>query len=87
MTCGHCGATIADRAIVCYKCGTPTAVPAAPVRPARRRGGGTAVVVALLGVALAVVAVLEWPGRTGDTLAAVVVVVAAAVAVSIARRR
>ncbi len=24
MTCRSCGATIADKAIVCYKCGTPT---------------------------------------------------------------
>ena len=32
MVCGGCGATIADKAIVCYRCGTPTAVPASPVR-------------------------------------------------------
>jgi LPXTG-motif cell wall-anchored protein len=32
MTCTACGATIADKAIVCYRCGAPTAVPA-------RRGG------------------------------------------------
>jgi len=34
MTCGSCGATIADKAIVCYRCGAATAIPAAPVRPA-----------------------------------------------------
>ena len=32
MVCGGCGATIADKAIVCYRCGTPTAVPATPVQ-------------------------------------------------------
>jgi len=31
MPCRACGATIAEKAIVCYKCGTPTAdVPAVP---------------------------------------------------------
>jgi len=35
MTCRSCGATIADKAIVCYRCGTPTADPATltPRRP------------------------------------------------------
>ena len=28
MTCRSCGATIAEKAIVCYRCGTPTALPA-----------------------------------------------------------
>ena len=28
MTCRSCGATIADKAIVCYRCGTATADPA-----------------------------------------------------------
>ena len=32
MVCGRCGATIADKAIVCYRCGTPTAAPGAAVR-------------------------------------------------------
>jgi hypothetical protein len=27
MTCRSCGATIADKALVCYRCGVPTAVP------------------------------------------------------------
>lgn len=37
MTCQSCGATIADKAIVCYRCGTPTAIPAAPARPQTTR--------------------------------------------------
>lgn len=36
MECGSCGATIAGKAIVCYRCGAPTAIPAPPVRPAPR---------------------------------------------------
>ncbi len=37
MVCRGCGATIADKAIVCYRCGTSTAVPAGPVAKAPRR--------------------------------------------------
>lgn len=32
MRCARCKAVIADKAIVCYRCGAPTAVPAAPER-------------------------------------------------------
>jgi hypothetical protein len=31
MICRNCGTTIADKAIVCFRCGTPTDIPA-PVR-------------------------------------------------------
>jgi len=37
MQCAHCGTEIADKAIVCYRCGAPTAEPAAPPPAARRR--------------------------------------------------
>jgi hypothetical protein len=39
MTCGSCGATIADKAIICYRCGraTSTPVPKHPEAAARRR--------------------------------------------------
>jgi hypothetical protein len=33
MTCRSCGHQIADNAIVCYKCGTPTEIPAPAVKP------------------------------------------------------
>jgi hypothetical protein len=33
MVCGTCGATIAEKAIVCYRCGTATAIPVPPPRP------------------------------------------------------
>jgi hypothetical protein len=41
MTCRQCGTEIAEKAIVCYRCGTPTAEPVAPGKaPARGAGGG-----------------------------------------------
>jgi len=33
MTCTHCGTEIADKALVCYRCGRATAE--SPARPAR----------------------------------------------------
>jgi hypothetical protein len=58
MTCGTCGATIADKAIVCYRCGAPTAAPASPAasgpsRPAARRPSPVgALVLLVLGIGL-----------------------------------
>jgi hypothetical protein len=37
MICTECKATIADKAIVCYRCGAPTAVPAPAAKPPSRR--------------------------------------------------
>lgn len=58
MTCRSCGATIAPKAIVCYKCGTPTedhvAVPREPLTRARRT------VVPLLLIAVGVVGLGAW---------------------------
>jgi hypothetical protein len=59
MTCGSCGASIADKAIVCYRCGAATAIPAAagPVASASRGAQMTPIVVAILA---AVLAGLAW---------------------------
>jgi hypothetical protein len=60
VTCQSCGHQIADTAIVCYRCGTPTAVPAvvrppAPAAPPGRRWGMVvAIIVVVVLVALAV---------------------------------
>jgi hypothetical protein len=61
MTCAHCGTTIADKALICYRCGRPTQEPrVAPPpdsslfeRPRRRKWP---VVVLAVAVAVAVVA-------------------------------
>jgi hypothetical protein len=37
MQCRSCGTEIADKAIVCYRCGTPTTDPARAPAPIRRR--------------------------------------------------
>lgn len=66
MICRKCGREIADKAIVCYRCGTPTDIPAPPRRPDPRRQPlwpGLAALVA----ALAVVAMWVVPGVEPDT--------------------
>jgi len=54
MICRQCGTEIADKAIVCYRCGTATTDPVrrpAPIRP--RRGGLLPLVALILLVLLA----------------------------------
>jgi hypothetical protein len=62
VTCRACGAEIAEKAIVCYRCGTPTAVPAPakPAAPASSRPWFLAIV-AIMVAALTVVAAQHWP--------------------------
>jgi hypothetical protein len=93
MQCRNCGTEIADKAIVCYRCGHPTADPvrkAAVIRPKR-----SPLVSLLVAAVLALVAV--WfayaPPQEGDpaqwrTLAGVLAGAAAIVVVlGLLRRR
>ncbi len=50
MTCTHCGTEIAGNALICYRCGRPTAAPAAAGGAAAdgRRGGWVSVVAAVV---------------------------------------
>ena len=43
MECRSCGTTIADKAIICFRCGAPTTVPAAPRRAGAERPSGPGV--------------------------------------------
>jgi uncharacterized membrane protein YvbJ len=55
MQCKQCGTEIADKAIVCFRCGAATTDPvrrAVPVRPRRRRLPSTLAAVVLLIAAL-----------------------------------
>jgi hypothetical protein len=64
MKCTSCGTEIADKALICYRCGTPTSAPVSPVKPAGRRGlVGRLLVVAAL---LALVAAALFLGRAGQ---------------------
>ena len=55
MVCNACGATIAEKAIVCYRCGAPTAAPASAARsasPASRRVRPATIASGVMAVAL-----------------------------------
>jgi hypothetical protein len=56
VKCRSCGTEIADKAIVCFRCGTPTDIPAPPVRPVavKRRPAWIAVVILIMIIALGV---------------------------------
>lgn len=60
MTCQSCGHEIADNAIVCYRCGAATAIPASSARPpaASPRAGRSRNLVLLLIVVVIIAVVL-----------------------------
>lgn len=59
MKCRNCGTEIADKALICYRCGEATTTPRIQPPAARPQRGPLAVIVALL--ILAVVAVMVIP--------------------------
>jgi hypothetical protein len=62
MKCRNCGTEIADKALICYRCGTATSEPRIAPPPARRARGPLPVIIAvLLIIAAAVVALPELP--------------------------
>ncbi len=60
MQCRNCGAEIADKALICYRCGTATTE--AKYQPAQIRGGRSSarIVWMVIGVALLVLAAVYY---------------------------
>jgi len=88
MTCRSCGAVIANKAIVCYRCGTATAEPATPVRaPASLDVARWTLVARLVAIVVVAWLAVRAPGWTGRAIWAVLAVsLAVSVAVSLRRR-
>jgi hypothetical protein len=63
MLCRSCGTEIADKAIICYRCGAATADPVRKPVDIRTRRSRTAPLIALM-VLVLVGVYLGWPGRT-----------------------
>jgi hypothetical protein len=90
VICGNCGTEIAEKALICYRCGTATAEPR--VRPSARpptRGGGLAALLALVvlaaaGLLMGVAAHGALPREAGYVVAALAVI---AIAWRMIRRR
>jgi uncharacterized membrane-anchored protein len=63
MQCRNCGAEIADKALICYRCGTATTeAKYKPAQPPRGGGSSSSLVVSVLAVALLVLLAL-YMGR------------------------
>jgi hypothetical protein len=93
MQCRSCGAEIADKALICYKCGTATTeakYQPAPLPPGRSRSGLVPTVIALA-VLVAAALYVERVSNAGTSQWVTFVAVAAAVIVigirAYARRR
>jgi hypothetical protein len=89
VNCRACGAEIADKAIVCYRCGAPTAdLPSVTVTPPRRPSNVAAILVmVLIIVAGAVLIPMTRPGSIERIGAWVVAWIVILVAMSRLRRR
>jgi hypothetical protein len=92
MLCRHCGTEIADKAIVCYRCGTSTTEPKFKPAPLTETGGWTAHRILLIVLALLVIAdaVLWFEGTDRLRLLAWVttgIVAACLIVVRYARRQ
>jgi hypothetical protein len=64
MQCRNCGTEIADKAIVCYRCGVGTTDPVRKPVAITPRGGGQSLVAAVLPLLLALAA-LALANRSG----------------------
>lgn len=66
MKCRHCGTEIADKAIVCYRCGRATSDPLRQPAAARRRGRGATLDIVVAFLLLIFFALyLGYAGRVG----------------------
>jgi hypothetical protein len=92
MKCRNCGTEIADKAIVCYRCGVGTTEPVRKPVPVPARGGGPPLIAGILPLilSLAALAGAEASGypREADIAAAVLAVIGVLVLIArFARRR
>jgi hypothetical protein len=93
VKCRQCSAEIADKAIVCYKCGTATTEPVfkapAPSRSTPRSSWIMIVVAVLLLAAFVAYTNLATPGQSPRAFSEVVIAIAVTIVVlrAIVRRR
>jgi hypothetical protein len=93
MQCRQCGTEIADKALICYRCGAATTEPAFAPPPEARARSRAGLVTTMLAFALLVGGVLYLSGTSLEGVPRVVTWIVAGVAVAIvglrayARRR
>ena len=68
MVCRQCGTEIADKALICYRCGTATTEPLyKPVKPGSGRSRRGLVLAIIIAAALLALLYLLFPGSLGLT--------------------
>lgn len=91
MKCRHCGTDIAEKALICYRCGTATTAPRIAPPPVRPTRGPIPVIVAVLIIVAAALIVLpelpEGDARLAGWAAVVIVTAATVWALRPTRRR
>ena len=65
MQCQHCGTEIADKALICFRCGAATSTPRIQPPASRPRGGRARLLPATLALATLALAGI-FMGRAGD---------------------
>jgi hypothetical protein len=88
MQCRHCGTEIADKALICYRCGAATTDPVhkPPVATRGRRSRGSLAATVLALVLLVVLALYMGRAATGEASRAVTWIVVAVAVVIVALR-
>ena len=86
MICRNCGTEIADKALICYRCGTATSAPARQPAPLPRTGGNRVISVVAL-VALVLAALFMGQAGTGQVPTEVSYTIAALAAIVLAWRQ
>ena len=82
MTCRNCGTEIADKALICYRCGTATAAPKiAPPPPRKARGPLPLIATLVVIIAAAAFIVPTLPPDSTQAAGWAIAVVLAALAV------
>lgn len=64
MLCRSCGTEIADKALICFRCGAATSDPVRQPYVAKRRGSGSQTVFGLLLTAAGAAIAIVSPGMT-----------------------
>lgn len=85
MICKNCGTEIADKALICYRCGTATSAPARQPAPVAR--GGSRIVSVLALIALVLAALYLGQAGTGQVPPEVAYTIAGLAAIVLAWRQ
>jgi uncharacterized membrane protein YvbJ len=63
MQCRNCGANIADKALICYRCGTATTeAKYQPATPGRRSSSSRMLIATVIAIAVLVLLLYLWFG-------------------------